>query len=81
MVLGADNLGLESFPSTNPDNFAPVHSYLLAQKGVSFIELLWLEDLARDGVHEFAFITSPLKLRGATGSPIRPIAVPIKSSR
>lgn len=81
MVLGADNLGLESFPSTNPDNFAPVHSYLLAQKGVSFIELLWLEDLARDGVHEFAFITSPLKLRGATGSPIRPIAVPIRSSR
>ncbi|GAB2183343.1 cyclase family protein [Roseibium sp. LAB1] len=79
MVLGADNLGLESFPSTIAENFAPVHSYLLAQKGVSFIELLWLEDLARDGVHEFAFITSPLKLRGATGSPIRPIAIPIKS--
>ena len=81
MVLGADNLGLESFPSTNPDNFAPVHSYLLAQKGISFIELLWLEDLARDDVHEFAFITSPLKLRGATGSPIRPIAVPVTSGR
>ncbi|MHA7777848.1 cyclase family protein [Roseibium sp. M-1] len=79
MVLGADNLGLESFPSSDPHNFAPVHSYLLAQKGVSFIELLWLEDLARDGVHEFAFITSPLKLRGATGSPIRPIAIPVKS--
>ncbi|WP_428688499.1 cyclase family protein [Roseibium sp.] len=79
MVLGADNLGLESFPSTNPENFAPVHSYLLAEKGVSFLELLWLEDLAKDGVHEFAFITSPLKLRGATGSPVRPIAIPVKS--
>lgn len=79
MVLGADNLGLESFPSTNKENFAPVHSYLLAEKGVSFIELLWLEDLAKDEVYEFAFITAPLKLRGATGSPIRPVAIPVRS--
>jgi kynurenine formamidase len=79
MVLGADNLGLERFPSTNPQNFAPVHSYLLAEKGVSFIELLWLEELSKDHVYEFAFITSPLKLRGATGSPIRPVAIPVRS--
>lgn len=79
MVLGADNLGLESFPSSNPQNFAPVHSYLLAEKGVSFIELLWLEELSQDEVHEFAFITSPLKLKGATGSPIRPMAIPVRN--
>lgn len=79
MVLGADNLGLESFPSTNKENFAPVHSYLLAEKGVSFIELLWLEELSKDEVYEFAFITSPLKLRGASGSPIRPVAIPVRN--
>lgn len=79
IVLGADNLGLESFPSKNPDNFAPVHSYLLAEKGVSFIELLWLEELSRDEVYEFVFITAPLKLRGATGSPIRPLAIPVRN--
>jgi kynurenine formamidase len=81
MLLGADNLGLESFPSTKPENFAPVHSYLLAEKGVSFMELVWLEDLARDRVYEFAFVAAPLKLRGATGSPIRPVAIPINGDK
>lgn len=80
MLLGADNFGLESFPSKRNDNFAPVHSYLLAEKGVSFMEVMWLEDLSKDQVFEFLFIASPLKIKGATGSPIRPIAIPIKSS-
>lgn len=78
MLLGADNFGLESFPSTNKANFAPLHTYLLGQKGVSFLEVVWLEDLAKDKVYEFMFIASPLKLRGASGSPVRPIAIPIK---
>lgn len=78
MLLGADNLGLESFPSKNAENFAPVHSYLLAEQGVSFMELLWLEELSRDQVYEFLFIASPLKMRGATGSPIRPLAIPVR---
>ncbi len=30
---------------------------------------------ARDGVREFAFVCLPLKLRGGTGSPVRPIAL------
>lgn len=77
MLLGADNFGLESFPSTNAENFAPVHTYLLAEKGVPFMEVMWLEDLAKDKVYEFLFVAAPLKLRGATGSPMRPLAIPI----
>ena len=38
--------------------------------------MLYLEDLAEDETYEFAFITSPLKIRGATASPIRPNGVP-----
>jgi kynurenine formamidase len=53
-----------------------VHTYLFAERGVSVIEVMWLEDLARDQVYEFLFIATPLKLRGATGSPIRPMAIP-----
>jgi len=34
-----------------------------------------LEELARDGVHEFTFVMAPLPLYGATGSPVRPLAV------
>jgi kynurenine formamidase len=79
MLLGADNFGVENFPSKDPENFVPVHTYLQAERGVSLLEALWLEDLSKDGVYEFLFITMPLKIRGATASPIRPIAIPIRS--
>src|SRR5262245_54435879 len=78
ILLGADNFGVESFPSKNSDNFVPLHTYLFAERGVSIMEVLWLEDLAQDQVYEFVFIASPLKLRGATASPIRPLAIPIQ---
>lgn len=78
MLLGADNFGVESFPSKDPDNFVPVHAYLLAERGVSLLEVLWLEDLAKDQVYEFLFIASPLKLRGGTASPVRPLAISIQ---
>ncbi|MFT7459542.1 MAG: kynurenine formamidase [Planctomycetota bacterium] len=81
MLLGADNFGLESFPSSNKTNFAPLHTYLLGEKGVSFLEVVWLEELAKDKVYEFLFIASPLKLRGATGSPVRPLAIPIQRTQ
>ena len=78
MLLGADNLAVERFPSSNPENFVPVHSYLLVERGVSLIEALWLEDLSKDGVYEFLFIASPLKFRGGTASPIRPLAISLQ---
>ena len=43
--------------------------------GIPIIENLNLEELAKARVHEFAFICLPLKMRGATGSPVRPIAI------
>ncbi len=77
MLLGADNLSLEAFPPERTDNWVPVHTYLLAERGVMFIEQMFLEDLSRDRVYEFAFIAASLKLRGASGSPMRPIALPV----
>lgn len=78
MVIGADNLSLEGFPGTEPDNWIPVHSYLLAQRGVPILEVVDLEALARDRVYEFAFIGASLKLRGASGAPMRPLAFPLR---
>ena len=77
MLLGADNLSFEAFPPEREDNWVPVHTYLLAEKGVMFIEQMYLEELANDEVYEFAFIAASLKLKGASGSPMRPIALPI----
>ena len=78
MLLGADNFGVESFPSKDPENFVPLHSYLQAERGVSLLEAVWLEDLSKDQVYEFLFMASPLKMRGATASPLRPFAIPIQ---
>ena len=51
------------------------HFYLLPQKGIYIIENLTFEELATTGVKECLFICLPLKLNGATGSPVRPIAI------
>lgn len=79
MILGADNLSLEAFPSEVEDDYIPVHTYLLAEQGVPILEVVWLEELARDRVWEFAFLGGPLKLRGADAAPLRPLAIPLAS--
>lgn len=78
MVVGADNLSFEAFPSEDPANYVPVHTYLLAEQGAPIIELVFLEALARDQVYEFAFIGGGLRLRGADAAPMRPLAFPIR---
>ena len=52
-----------------------MHTLLLIEKGIYIMESLYLEELARDGVCEFLFVALPIKIRGATGSMIDPIAV------
>lgn len=78
MVIGADNLSLETFPVETVDNWIPVHTYLEAEQGVAIMEVVFLEELASDAIYEFAFIGASLKLRGASGAPMRPIALPVK---
>ena len=58
-----------------PRHPQPVHHYLLIQQGVHIMEYVQLEELARDEVYEFCFISCSPKLRNATGMPVRPIAL------
>lgn len=74
-VVGADTEDLEQVPSPDPSRPLPVHVELLVERGIYIIELLHLEDLARDGIYEFLFICLPLRIRGATGSMVRPVAL------
>jgi len=53
----------------------PAHVLLLVREGLPVIENLNLVELVAAEVYEFAFFCLPLKMRGATGSPVRPIAV------
>jgi kynurenine formamidase len=75
VVIGADNESLEQEPSSVEGSPLPVHVELLVERGVYIMELVLLEDLARDEVYEFAFVCLPLKVRGATGSMVRPVAI------
>ena len=75
MIVGADNLSFEAFPSEDASNYVPVHTYLLAEQGAPIMELVYLEELAQDRVYEFAFLGGSLKLRGADAAPIRPMAM------
>jgi len=77
VAVGADNMAWdvpdERDPETGSTLFA--HVYLLPQKGIYIMENLNLEGLARDRRHIFAFVGIPLKFNGATGSPLRPLAL------
>lgn len=75
MCLGTDAISIDVDPHVEADTFVPVHCYLFASAGTPVIEVLNLEELSAAGVFEIAFIGMPIKLRGATGSPIRPIGL------
>jgi kynurenine formamidase len=76
-AVGADNMAWDAPDDRDPETGATLfaHVYLLPQKGVYIIENLNLEELARDRRWEFAFVGIPLKFQGATGSPLRPLAL------
>ena len=70
-AAGSDTVAFEKVP----DAAMPVHVHLLVESGIHIIECLNLQELAQLAVREFLFVALPLKLEGATGSPIRPVAV------
>ncbi|MEU7172202.1 cyclase family protein [Micromonospora tulbaghiae] len=74
-AAGADTIAFECLPPGKGHSTLPAHRILLVEHGIYLIETMALEELARDGVHEFTFVMAPLPLYGATGSPVRPLAV------
>lgn len=70
-IAGGDTVALERTPAHS----LPVHQILLVQNGIHIIEAMNLDELAADGVSEFLFMVSPLKIRGGTASPVRPVAL------
>jgi len=79
-AVGADNSAWDLLDARDLESGTtlPSHALLIVEKGIHIMEHLNLEKLAADKQYIFIFICLPLKLRGATGSPIRPIAIGIK---
>lgn len=69
--VGSDTAAFECIPSPGDS----VHAILLVDNAVHIVENLNLERLAADGIYEFLFVGLPLRIAGATGSPLRPIAM------
>ena len=76
-AVGADNMAWDVPGMRDPELgcYLPGHLILLARHGIYIIENLQLDELAAAGHHRFEFVCAPLKFVGATGSPVRPVAV------
>lgn len=75
LAAGADTIAFERLAPGAGHGLLPAHRVLLVERGIYIIETMQLEEIAAAGVHEFLFVCSPLPLVGATGSPVRPLAV------
>jgi kynurenine formamidase len=74
-VTGGDTSTNEVSPSPVAGARIPVHQELMMKNGIFNIENLTFEELAAERAYEFLFIATPIRLAGATGSPLRPLAI------
>ena len=75
VAIGCDNMAVEVMPNPDRSQILPVHQHVLAEAGVYLIENLALDELARDRLGSFCFILLATKYKGATGCPVRPVAL------
>jgi 4-oxalocrotonate tautomerase family enzyme len=77
VAVGVDNMAWDVIGEEDPELgvMLPGHLILLARNGIYIVENLKLEELAAAGQHRFFFFCTPLKFVGATGSPVRPLAI------
>jgi kynurenine formamidase len=72
-AVGSDT---SAFEVMNHHNITlEVHMILIAKNGIHIVENLNLEALSDMDARTFAFVALPLRINGATGSPLRPLAM------
>lgn len=74
-AVGADSTALEVVRAGAGHAQLPVHRIFLVEQGIFIVETMNLEELAASKNFEFTLILIPLNIFGATGSPVRPLAV------
>lgn len=75
MLVGADTAPIEVNPNPDPQLSLPIHQIMLVVHGIHLLENVKLDELAGKRVYEFALVVEPLKIQGATGSTVAPIAI------
>lgn len=78
-VYGTDTITNEQMVSSAHKEELTLHASLCRNLGIVFIESLDLEEYSKDceidKKYDSLFITSPLKIKGASASPINPIVI------
>jgi hypothetical protein len=78
-AVATDTWGFEVRPNEFDHAFQPLHQVAIPHIGL-FIGEMWDPDAlaaacAEDGIYEFFLVAAPLKVTGAVGAPLNPIAV------
>jgi kynurenine formamidase len=78
-AIATDTWGFEVRPNEFDNAFQPLHQVAIPHIGL-FVGEMWDPDAladacAADGVHEFFLVAAPLRITGAVGAPLNPIAV------
>ena len=75
VATGSDTPAYEHIAPGAGHRLLPGHRVLIVERGIAIMEMLDLEGLGAARPGRFGFIAAPLKIVGATGSPIRPLAL------
>jgi kynurenine formamidase len=74
-MIGSDSWCSEVIPNPNQGLVFPVHQELMMKNGIFNLENMRFDELIEDDITEFLFIVTTIRFKGATGSPVRPIAI------
>lgn len=78
-ALATDTWGMEVVPTDLEGAGLPLHQIVIPNMGLLVGEIFDLEslaaDCAADGVYEFLLTAPPLKVTGAVGAPVHPVAM------
>ncbi|MFD3869468.1 cyclase family protein [Streptomyces sp. NPDC058623] len=74
-LVGGETIAFERIAPGRGHSELPVHRQLLVEAGIHIVETMRLTELAASGRAEFLLVLAPLPVVGATGAPVRPLAV------
>lgn len=75
LLWGMDQFAIDALPPEKAGEMLPMHLEMLTKNGIRLVENMYFDALIEARVYEFCFIAQPLKIKGGTGSPLRPVAL------
>lgn len=74
-LAGAESIAFEQIKAGAGHALLPVHRMLLVDQGINIVETMRLAELLDIGATEFMLSLAPLNIAGASGAPVRPLAL------